>query len=100
MILNISTVTLMTPAEASTAQPELLLSLSLPFVSLILAAVVNTVAAMQSAEENHHLEAGLQVHVPHVQEQPLQKRQQRRFRMPVELHSRPVELPTTPSEGG
>ena len=90
----------MTPAEASAAQPELLLSLSLPFVSLILAAVVNTVAAMQSAKENHHLEAGLQVHVPHIQEQRLQNRQQRCFRMPVELHSRPVELPTTPSEGG
>lgn len=100
MILDVSTVTLMTPPEASTAQSELLLSLSLPLVSLILAAMVNMVAAMQSAEETHHLEAGLQVHVPYIQEQPLQNRQQRCFRMPVKPHSRPVELPTTPSEGG
>ena len=100
MILDVSTVTLMTPSEASTAQPELLLSLSLPLVSLILAAMVNTVAAMQSGEQTHQLETGLQGHVPYIQEQPLQKRQQRRFRMPVETPSRPVELPTTPSEGG
>ena len=99
MILDVLTVTLMTPSEASTAQSELLLSLSLPLVSLILAAMVNMVAAMQSAEEAHHLEAGLQVQIPHIQEQPLQDRQQRRFRMPVEPHSRPVELPITPSEG-
>ncbi|KAK0515388.1 hypothetical protein JMJ35_002767 [Cladonia borealis] len=99
MILDVSTVTLMTPSEASTAQSELLLSLSLPLVSLILAAMVNMVAAMQSAEDPHHLEAGLQVHVPFVQEQPYYERQQRRFRMPVEPHFRPVELPTTPSDG-
>lgn len=79
MILDVSTVTLMTPSEASTAQPELLLSLSLPLVSLILAAMVNTVAAMQSAGQSHQLETGLQVHVPYI--------------------PRPVELPTTPSEG-
>lgn len=79
MILDVSTVTLMTPSEASAAQPELLLSLSLPLVSLILAAMVNTVAAMQSAGQIHQLETGLQVHVPSI--------------------PRPVELPTTPSEG-
>ena len=100
MILDVSTVTLMTPSEASTAQPELLLSLSLPLVSLILAAMVNTVAAMQSAGQTHHLETGLQGHVPHIQEQLLHRRQQRRFPMPVETPSRPAELPTTPSEGG
>ena len=99
MILDVSTVTLMTPSEASTAQSELLLSLSLPLVSLILAAMVNMVAAMQSAEHPHHLEAGLQVHVPFIQEQPYYERQQRRFRMPVEPQFRPVELPTTPSDG-
>ena len=100
MILDVSTVTLMTPSEASTAQPELLLSLSLPLVSLILAGMVNTVAAMQSAGQTYHLETGLQGHVPHIQEQLLQRRQQQRFPMPVETPSRPVELPTTPSEAG
>ena len=100
MILDVSTVTLMTPSEASTAQPELLLSLSLPLVSLILAAIVNMVAAMQSTEQIPALEAGLHVHVPYIQEQALLRRQQRRLRTPVENHSRPAELPTTPSEGG
>ena len=79
MILDVSTVTLMTPSEASTAQSELLLSLSLPLVSLILAAIVNTVAAMQSAGQTHQLETGLQARFPYV--------------------PRPVELPTTLSEG-
>ena len=100
MTLDVTTVTLMTPSEASTADSQLLLSLSLPLVSVILAAIVNMVAAMQSGEETHHLEAGLEVHVPYNQEQPLQKRQQRRYRMPVEPNYRPAELPTTPSEGG
>lgn len=100
MILDVSTVTLMTPSEASTAQPELLLSLSLPLVSLILAAMVNTVAAMQSAEQNHALEARSQVHGLYIQEQDLPGRQQRRLRMAVETHGRPVELPTTLGEGG
>lgn len=99
MILDVSTVTLMTPAEASSAQSELLLSLFLPLVSVILAAMVNMVAAMQPVEEIHHLEAGLQVHAPNIREQFLQKRQQRRFQTPAEARSRPVELPTTPSEG-
>ena len=100
MILDVTTVTLMTPSEASTAQSELLLSLILPLVSVILAAMVNMVAAMQSAEGPHHLEAALQVHVPYIQEEPLQRRHQRRFRMLAETPSRPVELPTTPGEGG
>ena len=100
MVLDVSTVTLMTPSEASTAQPELLLSLSLPLVSLILAAMVNTVAAMQAAEQNHALEARSQIHVPYIQEQDLPRRQQRRHRMAVETHVRPAELPTTPGEGG
>ena len=100
MILDVSTVTLMTPSEASTAQPQLLLSLALPLVSLILAAMVNTVAAMQSAEQTHALEERSQVHFPYIQEQALPGRQQRRLRTPVEAYFRPVELPTTPSEGG
>ena len=100
MILDVSTVTLMTPSEASTAQSELLLSLSLPLVSLILAAMVNMVAAMQSAEQSHQLEAGLQVNVPYIQEQTRHNRQQRHLRTPVEPNARPVELPTTPSESG
>ena len=99
MILDVSTVTLMTPSEASTAQPELLLSLSLPLISLILAAMVNTVAAMQAAEQNRALEARPQVHVPYIQEQDLPWRQQGRLRMAVGTHFRPVELPTTPGEG-
>ena len=99
-ILDVATVSLITPTEASAVQSGLLLSLSLPSTTLTLAAIVNLLAAMQSYpdEQTHQLENGrlprnhnIQWYAVHQQQHPPE--------LPTELQRTPVELPANPSGG-
>ena len=94
LLLDVATVSVITPTEASTAQSGLLLSLSLPFTTLTLAAIVYLLATIQAypaTEHDHQLEAGIQVgnynvqHQPHPQRQYLCQPAAEHYRMYAEL---------------
>ncbi|KAL2049789.1 hypothetical protein ABVK25_009884 [Lepraria finkii] len=97
LLLDVATVSMITPTEASTAQSGLLLSLSLPFTTLTLAAIVYLLATIQAypaVEHDHQLEAGIQVSNHNVQHHP-QPQRQYLYQPAAEHYCKYAELPTT-----
>lgn len=97
LLLDVATVSLITPTEASTAQSGLLLSLSLPFTTLTLAAIVYLLATIQAYPaigHDHQSEAGIQDSNHNVQQHPHPQRQYL-YQPAAEHYCKYAELPTT-----